>query len=70
MSEATVPNFRHAAVQNIFGNTGGRVLMLVMTACENSTFNWIFCGHTFSQLISLQLRPLIGNFAKTFHIVI
>ena len=44
--------------------------MLVMTACENSTFNWIFCVHTFSQLISLLLKPLIGNFAKTFHIVI
>ena len=33
MSEATAGVFRHAAVHNIFGNTGGRVLMLVMTDC-------------------------------------
>ena len=39
MSEATIRIFRHAAVQNIFGNTGGRVLMLVMTACGNFAFN-------------------------------
>ena len=30
------------AVQNIFGNTGGRVLMLAMTACGNFAFTWIF----------------------------
>ena len=35
MSEATTRVFRHTAVQNIFGNTSGRVLMLVMTACGN-----------------------------------
>ena len=34
--------FRHAAVQNIFGNSSGRVLMLVMTACGNFAFIWIF----------------------------
>ena len=32
----------HGAVQNIFENTGGRVLMLVMTACGNFAFTWIF----------------------------
>ena len=39
MSEAAIPSFPSTAVQNIFGNTGGRVLMFVMTAI---TFNWIF----------------------------
>ena len=34
MSEATAGVFRHAAVQNIFANTGGRVLMLVMLPVE------------------------------------
>ena len=34
--------FRHAAVQNIFGNTSGRLLMLVMTAGGNFAFTWIF----------------------------
>ena len=33
---------RHAAVQNISGNTGGRVLILVMTASGNFAFTWIF----------------------------
>ena len=56
MSEATAGVFRHAAVQNIFGNTGGRALMLVMTACENFVFNWIFCVYWFSQLISLRIK--------------
>ena len=32
----------HGAVQNIFENTGGRVLMLVMTAYGNFAFTWIF----------------------------
>ena len=48
--------FRHAAVQNIFGNTGGRFLMLVMTACENFALNWIFSVYSLSQLISLQIK--------------
>ena len=38
MSEATAGVFRHAAVQNIFGNTGGRVHMLVMTAWGKFAF--------------------------------
>ena len=29
MSEAAVLSFRHTVVLNIFGNTGGRVLILV-----------------------------------------
>ena len=33
--------FRHSPVLNIFENTGGRVLIVVMTACGNFTFNWI-----------------------------
>ena len=56
MSEATAGVFRHAAVQNIFGNTSGRVLMLVMTACGNFAFNWIFCVYSFSELISLGIK--------------
>ena len=56
MSEAAVPSFRHTAFQNIFGNTGRRVLMLVMTVCGNFTFNWIFCVYSFSQLISLRIK--------------
>ena len=47
VSEVAVPSFP-SAVQNIFGNTGGRVLMLVMTACGNFTVNWIFCIYSFS----------------------
>ena len=42
MSEATAGVFCHAAVQNIFGKTGGSVLMLLMTACGNFAFTWIF----------------------------
>ena len=40
--------FYHTADQNIFENTGRRVLMLVMTTCGNFTFNWIFCVYSFS----------------------
>ena len=42
MSEATARVFRHTAVQNIFRNTSGRVLMLVMTASGKFAFTWIF----------------------------
>ena len=31
----------HGAVQNILGNTGGRVLMSLMTTCGNFAFTWI-----------------------------
>ena len=36
-----------AAVLNIFGSTGGRVPMLVMTVCGNFALNWIFCVDLF-----------------------
>ena len=39
MSDAAAPSFRHTAVQNIFGNIGGRVHMLVMTVWGNFAFN-------------------------------
>ena len=33
--------FHHTAPQNIFGNTGGRVLISVVTCCGNFTFQLI-----------------------------
>ena len=39
MSEPAVRVFRHTAILNIFGITGGRVPILVMAACGNFTFN-------------------------------
>ena len=48
MPEAAVRSFPWYTVQNIFGNTGRRALKLVMTACGNFTFNWIFCVYSFS----------------------
>ena len=47
--------FHHTAVGNIFGNTGGRVVMLVMTACGNFTFNWILT-------VKASLFSLLGEF--------
>ena len=41
MSEEAAPVFSHTAAQNIFGNTGGRVIMLVMTISGNIIFNWV-----------------------------
>ena len=45
-AEAAVRVFRHTAVLNIFGITGGRVLILVMTASRNFTFNWVLTVKT------------------------
>ena len=42
MSEATAGYFLHAAAQKNFDNTDGRAFMLVMTACGNFAFTWIF----------------------------
>ena len=47
--------FSHAAVQNIFGNTGEKVLMLVMAASENFTFNWILIAKTSLLCLLIQL---------------
>ena len=41
-----------------FGETGGTVLMSVMTACGNFAFNWIFCVYLFSQLICLRTKAV------------
>ena len=42
--------FRQEAVQNIFGTTGGRAIMLVMTACGNFAFTGFF-GRFFGQYL-------------------
>ena len=47
--------FRHTAVQNIVGNTGGKVHMPVMTASENFTFNWILTVKTSFLCLLIQL---------------
>ena len=52
MSEAAVPSF---SVLNIFGNTGGRALILVMTACRNFTSNWILTVKTSLLCLLIQL---------------
>ena len=41
MSEAAVPSFPSYSYYDIFGITGGSVLILVMIACGNFTFNWV-----------------------------
>ena len=55
ISEATVLSFPSCGFDYI-NSTGGRVFMLVMTACGNFAFNWIFCVYSFSQLISLGIK--------------
>ena len=40
MSEAAVPSFQSYSY-DIFGITGGSVLILVMIARGNFTFNWV-----------------------------
>ena len=48
--------FHHTAVLNIFGNTGGRVLILVMTVSESFTFNRIFTVKTSLLCLLIQLK--------------
>ena len=54
MSEATAGVFRHAAVQNIFGNTSGRVLMLVKTVGGNFAFTWVFLADFFVDFFNIN----------------
>ena len=55
MSEAAVATFRHTAVLNIFGITGGRVLIIVMTVCGNVAFNSILTVKTSLLCVLTQL---------------
>ena len=50
----------YTAILFIFRNTGGRVLILVMTACGNFTLTGFyphFCVYSFSQVINLRIKP-------------
>ena len=42
MSEAAVSSFPSYSYSDIFGMTGGSVLILVMTACGNFAFNGFY----------------------------
>ena len=55
MSEAAAPSFPNTVVQNIFGNTSGKVLMLVMTAPRSFTFNWKLTVKTSFLCLLVQL---------------
>ena len=55
MSEAAAPSFPHTVAQNIFGNTSGKVLMLVMTTPRNFTFNWNLTVKTSFLCLLVQL---------------
>ena len=55
ISEATVPCFLSCSF-DYNNSTSGRALMLVVTACGNFAFTWIFCVYSFSQLISLGIK--------------
>ena len=47
--------FRNTAVQNIFGSTGGKILMLVMTASGSFTFDWFLTVKTSLLCFLIQL---------------
>ena len=68
MSEATVGVFHHAAVHNIFGNTGGRVLMLVMTACGNFAFTWIFWPIFWSIFTKYSTCVIVQIWTTKYHL--
>ena len=51
-TEATVPSFPSCG----FNNSTGRGVLVVMIACGNFAFKWIFCIYPFSQLISLGIK--------------
>ena len=55
MSEPAVRVFRHMAILNIFGITGGKVPISVMAACGNSTFNLLFTVKTSLLCLLIQL---------------
>ena len=55
ISEAIVRRFLSCGF-DYNNSTGGEVLMLVMTACGNFAFDWIFCVYSFSELISLGIK--------------
>ena len=55
MSEAAVQSFLSYSFFECLRNTGGRVFILVITACENFTFNLILTAKTSLLYILIQL---------------
>ena len=55
MSEAAVPSFPSYTYFGIFGMTGESVLILVMTASGNFTFNWVLTAKTSLFYLLIQL---------------
>ena len=56
MSEATVPSFPSCSCSEHFRKYRLKSPYVVMTACRNFAFSWIFCVYLFSQLISMRIK--------------